>query len=202
MSSLLRPALTLLGLFTLVTGAAYPAVVTGAARAAFPSQAGGSLVVSGGQVVGSTLIGQPFEHPAYFWGRPSATGAHPYDASSSTGSNTGPTNPALREAVAARVAALRAAHVAALGSPMDAPVPVDLVTASASGLDPHISPAAARFQVARVAAARGLPVSRVQELVEAHTTSRTLGVLGEPVVHVLGLNRALDALAGGPPRAQ
>jgi K+-transporting ATPase ATPase C chain len=140
------------------------------------------------------LIGQPFDDPAYFWGRPSATGAFPYDASASTGSNLGPTNPALTDAVRARVLALRAADPSATG-----PVPVDLVTTSGSGLDPHVSPAAARFQIGRVARARGLSEPRVAELVEAHVEGRTLGLLGEPRVNVLALNLALDALAGGPP---
>lgn len=196
MSSLVRPSLAFLGLFTLLTGGLYPATVTGVARAVFPSQARGSLIVDGGKVVGSELIGQPFDDPGYFWGRPSTTSPHPYNGGSSTGSNLGPTNPALKEAVEGRIKALRDAH------PGDAAVPVDLVTASGSGLDPHISPAAALFQLDRVAAARGLSKPEVQRLIDANTTARTLGVLGEPVVHVLRLNRALDALAGGPPKAR
>jgi potassium-transporting ATPase KdpC subunit len=195
MLSLLRPAATLLALFTLVTGVVYPLAVTGVAQTAFPSQAKGSLLEVDGEVVGSTLIGQPFDDPAYFWGRPSATGAFPYDASASTGSNLGPTNPVLADAVRARVLALRAADPTATG-----PVPVDLVTTSASGLDPHVSPAAARFQIARVAKARGLPEENVAALVDAHVEGRTLGLLGEARVNVLALNLALDALAGSRPQ--
>ena len=195
MSSIVRPSLVFLGLFTLLTGGLYPAAVTGIANVVFPSQAKGSLIIDGGKVVGSELIGQPFDHPGYFWGRPSATSPHPYNGGSSTGSNTGPTNPALKEAIEARIKALRDAY------PGDAKVPVDLVTASGSGLDPHISLAAAVFQLDRVVATRGLARAEVLRLIEQSTTPRTLGVLGEPVVHVLRLNRALDALAGGPPKS-
>ncbi len=184
----LRPALVLLLAFTVLTGVAYPLVVTGLAKLAFPGQAEGSLIVRGGRVVGSRLVGQPFEDARYFWGRPSATSPVPYDASASTGSNLGPLNPALLAAVRPRVAALRAADSTARG-----PVPVDLVTASGSGLDPDISPAAAEFQVARVARARGMAPEAVRALVRRHTTGRTLGVLGEPRVNVLELNLDLDA---------
>lgn len=191
MTSLVRPAVVLLALFTLLTGIVYPALVTGLARVAFPHAASGSLVEESGRVVGSELVGQPFAAPRYFWGRPSATGRHPYDAAASAGSNLGPTNPVLREAVAARIAVLRAAD------PENRhPVPPDLVTASGSGLDPHISPAAAYFQVRRVARARGLPEARVRQLVDAHGEGRTLGLLGEPRVNVLRLNLALDRIAG------
>lgn len=191
MLTLLRPALVLLGLFTLITGLAYPAVVTVAAQALFPHEARGSLVERDGVVVGSSLVGQPFDDARYFWGRPSATSAFPYDASASSGSNLGPTNPALVEAVRGRVAALREADPECASEP----VPVDLVTASASGLDPQVSPAAALFQVRRVARARGLPEARVRALVLAHVEERTLGLVGEPRVDVLLLNLALDELS-------
>jgi K+-transporting ATPase ATPase C chain len=187
MRSLLRPALVLFGLFTLLTGLAYPAAITVVAKLLFPAQTGGSLLRDGDRVVGSSLIGQPFSDPGHFWGRPSATAPFAYNAAASTGSNQGPTNPALRDAVVARVAALRAADPG-----NDAPVPVDLVTASGSGLDPHISPAAALYQVSRVARARGLDAAAVRELVERHTEARTFGVLGEPRVNVLLLNLDLD----------
>lgn len=191
MLSVLRPAATLLALFTLVTGVAYPLAVTGVAQAIFPAQANGSLVEVNGRVVGSSLMGQPFDDPRYFWGRPSATGPSPYNASASTGSNLGPTNPALATAVRERVAALRAADP----DQASIPIPVDLVTASGSGLDPHVSPAAALYQVHRVARVRSVPEDRVRALVEAHVEVRTLGVLGEPRVNVLRLNLALDELA-------
>jgi K+-transporting ATPase ATPase C chain len=192
MTKLLRPALTLLGLLSVLTGLVYPLAVTGLSRVALPGPAGGSLITEGGAVRGSSLIGQAASGPAYFWGRPSATGGKPYDAASSSGSNLGPSNPALLDAVRERIAALRAADPG-----NTAPVPVDLVTASASGLDPHLSPAGALFQVARVARARHLDEARVRQLVAAHTEGRTLGVLGEPRVNVLDLNRALDHLSPG-----
>ena len=186
---LLRPAATLLLILSLLTGIAYPFLITGLAQFAFPDQANGSLLRRDGRLVGSALIGQQFTDPGYFWGRPSATAPTPYNAAASGGSNLGPRNPALKSAVQARVAALRAADPG-----NDAPVPVDLVTASGSGLDPHISPAAADYQVARVARVRGLSFAQVRALVSAHTQGRQLGILGEPRVSVLQLNLALDAL--------
>jgi len=183
----LRPAIVSLALFTVITGLAYPALVTGIAQVFFRHQANGSLIVKDGKVVGSSLIGQPFDDPKYFWSRPSATSPFPYNAASSSGSNQGPTNPDLIKAVQGRVDALRAADPG-----NTSPVPVDLVTASASGLDPHISPAAALYQVRRVAKARGLDETRVRQLVEQHTEGRQLGFLGEPRVNVLALNLALD----------
>jgi potassium-transporting ATPase KdpC subunit len=188
MISSIRPALVLLFLLTVLTGVAYPLAVTAVAQVAFPVQANGSVIEEGGAPRGSALIGQYFDEPRYFWSRPSAT-TPAYNAGASTGSNLGPLNPALTDAVKARVAALRAADPGNI-----APVPVDLVTASGSGLDPHISPAAAQYQVARVARARGLDAERVRRLVQEHTESRDLGVLGEPRVNVLLLNLALDRL--------
>lgn len=188
MTSLIRPALVLFVALSLITGLAYPLAVTGVAQLAFAEQANGSLIVRDGRAVGSELIGQAFSDSKHFWGRPSATSPMPYNAANSAGANQGPANPALAEAVQARVAALREADP---GNP--APVPVDLVTASASGLDPHISRAAADFQLARVARARALPEARVRELVEQHTERPLLGFFGEPRVHVLRLNLALDA---------
>ena len=193
MLSLLRPAAVLLALFSLLTGVVYPLAITASAQLLLPRQANGSLVEAHGKVVGSSLIGQAFDDARYFWGRPSATAPVPYNAAASTGSNLGPTNPALATVVRERVAALRAAHPdqASRG------IPVDLVTASGSGLDPHVSPAAALFQVHRVARARALTDAQVRGLVLQHVEGRSLGFLGEPRVNVLGLNVALDALAGG-----
>lgn len=187
----LRPALVCFVLLSAITGLLYPMAVTGVAQALFPQQAAGSLIGREGRVIGSSLIGQSFTSPRYFWGRPSATAPMANNAAGSSGSNQGPLNPALKEAVAARVAALKAADP---GNAL--PVPVDLVSASASGLDPHISMAAARYQAARVARERGLPVATVQRLIDAHTEPRDLLVLGEPRVHVLRLNLALDSEPG------
>src|SRR5262245_58017905 len=183
----LRPALLLFIVLSAITGIVYPLLVTGVAQGLFPRQANGSLIENNGKAVGSELIGQGFAAPKYFWGRPSATSPYPYNASSSGGSNQGPTNPALTDAVTARVKALRDADPG-----NTAPVPADLVTASGSGLDPHISPAAAEYQVARVAKARGLDPRKVRALVAAATEGRQLGFLGEPRVNVLRLNLALD----------
>ena len=183
----LRAAIVSLVLLSVVTGIAYPAIVTAIAQAVFPRQANGSLIVKDGKPVGSALIGQPFDDPKYFWGRPSATGPFPYNAGASSGSNLSPTNPDLIKAVQGRVDALRAVDPGNA-----APVPVDLVTASGSGLDPHISPAAALYQVSRVAKARKLDPEAVRRLVEQHTEGRQLGFLGEPRVNVLALNLALD----------
>ena len=189
MKNILRPALVLFLVLTLVTGVAYPLLVTGLAQGLFPAQAAGSLIMRDGKPVGSSLIGQNFTDPKNFWGRPSATGPMPYNASASSGSNQGPLNPALVEAVKGRIDTLRAADPG-----NTAPVPVDLVSASASGLDPHISPAAANYQTARVARVRNLPLEQVQQLVAQETEMPWLGLLGEPRVHVLRLNLALDAI--------
>ena len=185
---LLRPALTVFVLLSALTGIVYPLAVTGVARIAFPEQAAGSLVVRDGQAVGSSLIGQNFSDPRHFWGRPSATAPMPYNGAGSGGSNQGPLNPALADAVKARIEALRAADPG-----NTAPVPVDLVTASGSGLDPHLSVAGAQFQAARVARARNLSLAQVQQLIERHVEGRLFGWLGEPRVNVLQLNLALDA---------
>lgn len=182
----LRRSVVVLAVLTLLTGGLYPLVVTVLARAAFPRQAAGSMIEADGQPVGSALVGQPFTQPGYFWGRPSATSPVPYNAAASGGSNLGPTNPDLTKAVGERVAALQKAD------PGIGPVPADLVTASGSGLDPHISPAAAEVQVRRVAQARGLPEDRVRELVARHTEGRQWGLFGEPRVNVLRLNLDLD----------
>ena len=189
MKNMLRPVLVLFLVLTLLTGVVYPLVVTGVAQFLFPAQAHGSLIARGWKTVGSALIGQNFTDPKHFWGRPSATSPMPYNAAASTGANQGPLNPALAEAVKGRIEALRAAD-----SGNTAPVPVDLVTASASGLDPHISPAAARYQIARVAKARGLGADKVQSLVDQQTEKPLLGFLGESQVNVLKLNLALEAL--------
>jgi K+-transporting ATPase ATPase C chain len=192
MKNLIRPALSLFVLLTAITGVAYPLLVTGAAQLAFPTQAAGSLVVKDGKPVGSSLIGQNFADPKYFWGRPSATSPMPYNGTGSGGSNLGPLNPALVDAVKGRVDALKSADPG-----NTALVPVDLVTTSASGLDPHISVAAAEYQAARVARVRGMAPEAVRKLVERHTEGRMLGFLGEPRVNVLALNLALDG-AGKP----
>ncbi|MFZ1643724.1 MAG: potassium-transporting ATPase subunit KdpC [Candidatus Contendobacter sp.] len=189
MKTLIRPAVMLFVLLSMITGLIYPLLVTGIGQAVFPAQAAGSLIERDGKPVGSRLIGQNFTDPKYFWGRPSATGPYPNNAAASSGSNLGPLNPALKEAVETRVQALRAAD------PGNAqPVPVDLVTTSASGLDPHISPAAAEYQVTRVARARGLAPETVRNLLAKQTEDRQWGVFGEPRVNVLELNLALDGL--------
>jgi len=191
--SLIRPALTSLLVLSALTGLAYPMLVTGVSKLTFPDKAAGSLIEKDGKVVGSRLIGQNFSHPGYFWGRPSATSPMGNNAVNSSGSNQGPSNPALQDAVKARVEALRAAD-----PDNKSPVPADLVTASASGLDPHITMAAARYQAERVARVRQLPLKEVQRLIDANTESRDLLVLGEPRVNVLQLNLALDAAAKLP----
>jgi K+-transporting ATPase ATPase C chain len=177
----------MLAILTLLTGVAYPLLITGVAKAAFPEKANGSLIVKGEKLVGSTLIGQSFEDPKHFWGRISATSPGPYNAGGSTGSNLGPTNEALTKSAKARIDALRTAEPG-----NTAPIPVDLVTSSGSGLDPHISPAAAEYQVGRVARARGISEDRVRAVVAKHTEGRDLGFLGEPRVNVLLLNLDLD----------
>lgn len=188
MKTTLRPLMVLFAVLTLVTGVVYPLLVTGAAQAIYPAQAAGSLILRDGKPVGSALIGQSFSDPGHFWGRPSATSPMPNNASASGGSNLGPLNPALTDAIKSRVEALRAAEPGNSAS-----VPVDLVTTSASGLDPHISPAAAYYQVGRVAKARGLRTEQVKALVDANTESPLLSILGEKQVHVLNLNLALEA---------
>ena len=188
MKTLIRPLVVMFVVLTAVTGLAYPAVMTVFGQAVFPSQANGSLIEKDGKVVGSALIGQSFDAPKYFWGRLSATSPMPYNAAGSGGSNLGPLNPSLADQVKGRIAALRDA-----GTDLSKPVPVDLVTASASGLDPEITPAAAAYQVERVAKARNLTPDAVAQLVAANTSGRQFGVLGEPRVNVLKLNLALDA---------
>ena len=196
MRAQVKPAIIVLALLTLITGLIYPLLVTVIAQVVFPAQANGSLIMKDGQAIGSHLIGQSFDDPKYFWGRLSATGTYPYNAfnadalTASSGSNYGPLNPDLMKMVQERIDALNAADP---GNTL--PIPVDLVTASGSGLDPHISPAAAEYQVARVARARGLDESVVRQLVAQHTEGRDLGILGEPRVNVLELNLALDATA-------
>ncbi len=189
MNTLIRPALVLLVIMTLITGIAYPLVLSGLAHWIFPEQAAGSVIVKDGRPIGSRLIGQAFSDPRYFWSRPSATAPQPYNGLGSTGSNLGPLNPALTDAVKARIDAL---HAADPGN--RAPIPVDLVTASASGLDPDISLAAADYQAPRIARVRGLDLAAVRALIDTHAEGRWLGFLGEPRVNVLELNLALDAL--------
>lgn len=189
MSTLLRPALSIFVALSVATGLIYPALVTAVGKAAFPQQASGSVIERDGKAIGSKLIGQNFTEPKYFWGRLSATSPKPYNGAASGGSNLGPLNPALVDNVKARIEALREADPG-----NSAPIPVDLVTASGSGLDPEISPAAANYQVARVARARKLPVAAVQELVAQNTVGRQFGVFGEPRVNVLALNLALDQM--------
>jgi K+-transporting ATPase ATPase C chain len=191
MTKILRPAIVLFAVLSAVTGVVYPLAVTGIAKAAFPAQAAGSLIEVQGKTVGSALIGQNFSDPKNFWGRPSATSPMANNAANSSGSNQGPLNPALIDAVKGRIAALQAAD-----PQNEQPIPVDLVTASASGLDPHISAAAARYQAARVARARGLNVAQVESLIERHSEGSLLGFIGEPRVNVLELNLSLD----GPSR--
>jgi len=187
--SQLLPALRMLVVLTVLTGVVYPLLVTALAQVAFPRQANGSLVVVGDKTLGSSLIGQPFDDPKYFWTRPSATSPQPYNGASSSGSNLGPRNPALADAVKDRIKALRDADPG-----NNAPVPVDLVTASGSGLDPHISVAAASYQAPRVAKVRNAQLQQVQALIAQNTEGRTLGMLGEPRVNVLDLNMALDSM--------
>ncbi|HEY2978892.1 MAG TPA: potassium-transporting ATPase subunit KdpC [Burkholderiaceae bacterium] len=190
MKTLIRPAVSLFAVLTVITGGVYPLLVTGVANVAFSDQAAGSLIVKDGKAIGSSLIGQKFSDPKYFWGRPSATSPMPYNAAGSGGSNQGPLNPALVDAVKGRIDALKAADPG-----NTAAVPVDLVTAPASGLDPHISVAAAQYQVARVARMRGMSDDAVRSLIAAHAEGRLLGLLGEPRVNVLALNLALDTAA-------
>jgi K+-transporting ATPase ATPase C chain len=192
MKTLIRPAVSVFVVLTLVTGIAYPLAVTGAAQLLFPDAANGSIVERNGVAIGSSLVGQNFSEPGHFWGRPSATADTPYNGKASGGSNLGPSNPALADAVKARVAALRAADPG-----NTAAVPVDLATTSASGLDPHISVAAANYQVARVARERKLAPEKVAALVEQHAEGRLFGLLGEPRVNVLALNLALDSALSG-----
>jgi potassium-transporting ATPase KdpC subunit len=189
MKNLYRPLIVIFVVLTAITGLAYPAVMTVIGQTAFHDQANGSLVEQNGKVAGSTLIGQQFDAPQYFWGRLSATSPMPYNAQNSGGSNLGPNNPALLDEIKGRLDALKAA-----GSDMSKPVPVDLVTSSGSGLDPEISPAAAAYQIARVAKARNLASNDVEALVERYTSGRQFGILGEPRVNVLKLNLALDAM--------
>lgn len=193
MRTLLRPALVALLVLSLITGVVYPAAITGVSAVLFPRQAGGSRLLAGDTLLGSALIGQGFTEPGYFWSRPSATGPVAYNGAVSGGSNLGPSHPVLHEAIAARVAALRAADPGRTD-----PVPVDLVTASGSGLDPHITPAAAAYQVPRVSRVRGVPEDSVRTLVARSIEGRQFGVLGEPRVNVLRLNLALDSLPAAP----
>jgi K+-transporting ATPase ATPase C chain len=186
----IKQSILFVAVFTVLCGLIYPMVVTLAAQILFPKQAAGSLIVVNGKTVGSELIGQPFDDPKYFWGRPSATSPYAYNAANSSGSNSGPTNPDFINSVKVRVEALKKANP----DMADAPVPMDLVTASGSGLDPHISPAGAEYQVARVAKVRNIPSSKVEELIAQNTQGRWLGFIGESRVNVLKLNLALDGL--------
>jgi K+-transporting ATPase ATPase C chain len=190
MFTALLPSLRMLVVLSVLTGVVYPLATWGIAQLAFPRAANGSLIVANGKTVGSTLIGQPFDDPKYFWSRPSATSPQPYNGAASSGSNQGPRNPALADAVKDRIKALRDADPGTT-----APVPADLVTASASGLDPDISVASAEYQVARVAKARGMPAEALRGLVNKYAQGRTFGILGEPRVNVVSLNRALDGVA-------
>jgi potassium-transporting ATPase KdpC subunit len=196
MNSLIRPAVVLFLVMTAITGIIYPFVVTGIGRALFPAQAGGSLVMHEGKAIGSRLIGQPFSDPKYFWSRPSATTPQPYNGTGSTGSNLGPLNPALTDGIKARIDALHAADPT-----NKAPIPVDLVTASGSGLDPDISLAAADYQAPRIARVRGLSLDAVKDLIAAHAKGRVLGLFGEPRVNVLELNLSLDRSQASKPAA-
>jgi K+-transporting ATPase ATPase C chain len=186
---LIRPAISLLLMMTVLLGIVYPLVITGVAKVVFPRQADGSLIYKDGRLIGSTLIGQSFSDPKYFWGRPSATSPQPYNGLASSGSNVGPLNPALLDGVKANAKALHDAD-----PDNRRPIPVDLVSASASGLDPEISPAAAHYQAARVARARNLPVEQVEALIRAHEQGRLLGFIGEPRINVLAVNLAIDRL--------
>ncbi len=190
----LKQSFKFMAIFTLLCGLFYPGVVTLFGQILFPKQAGGSLITVNGKIMGSELIGQPFDDAKYFWGRPSATSPYAYNASNSSGSNLGPTNPDFINSVKGRVEGLRKAHPDMAG----APVPMDLVTASGSGLDPHISPAAAEYQASRVAKARGLDQAKVEELIQQNTDGRWLGFIGDPGVNVLKLNLALDAASAIP----
>lgn len=191
-------ALKVFVLLTLLTGVVYPLLVTGAAQLMFPFEAHGSVIKRNGIAVGSTLIGQQFDKPGYLWGRPSATGPVPYNAAASGASNLGPTNPVLVTTIAARVEVLRSGLAMPAGAPTA--IPVDLVTSSASGLDPDISPMAAQLQIARIAQTRGMEPAVVASIISAHSHGRTFGVFGEPTVRVLAVNLALDALPSAPPR--
>ena len=188
MKNLLRPAIVLFILLTAITGVAYPLLITAIAQTAFPEEANGSLIVKDGKQIGSSLIGQSFSDPAYFWGRPSATAPTPYNGAASGGSNLGPLNPALAESVKGRIEALKSAD-----PENKLPIPADLVTASASGLDPHISPAAAEYQIERVARARQLEPVQIRTLVTRYTEDRQWGIFGAPRINVLALNLALDS---------
>jgi K+-transporting ATPase ATPase C chain len=189
LSQVIRPAVIFMVVMTVITGVVYPLLVTGIAQVAFPHQANGSLLYAGDKLVGSALVGQPFDDPKYFWSRPSATAPYPYNAAASSGSNLGPIEPTLIAAFKSRIDALKQAD-----PDNRDPIPVDLITASASGLDPHISPAAAAYQVGRVARARGVDAQKIEQLVAEYTEGRTLGLLGEPRVRVVELNLALDGI--------